>query len=125
MDDAIGPSNGPAGILRGAVDRADGLAIGEVTAPHPFLGSLNLYQWLIFLGAHEARHAAQIREIAGSAGALNRPCGSFCLTIAPAHRYPASAAGVQAAHPVLCPCTGTRTLPSRMVIQPPNCGRAP
>ncbi len=49
--------------LRKAVGAADGLALGEVHAPHPALGSLNLYQWLIFIGAHEARHADQIREI--------------------------------------------------------------
>ena len=51
-------------ILRRSVIRADGLALGELTAPHPLLGTLNLYQWLIFLGAHEARHTAQIREAA-------------------------------------------------------------
>jgi hypothetical protein len=49
--------------LRKAVGAADGLALGEVHAPHPALGPLNLYQWLIFIGAHEARHADQIREI--------------------------------------------------------------
>jgi len=51
-------------VLRQAVLAADGRALGEVTAPHARLGSLNLYQWLIFLGTHEGRHAAQIREIA-------------------------------------------------------------
>ena len=50
--------------LRQTVAAADGLALGEVYSPHPRLGSLNLYQWLIFIGSHEGRHAAQIREIA-------------------------------------------------------------
>src|SRR5260370_32100702 len=31
--------------------------------PHPFLGSLNLYDWLRFLYYHEIRHTKQIREI--------------------------------------------------------------
>jgi DinB family protein len=41
----------------------DGMALGEVNAPHPALGPLNGYQWFLFLAAHEGRHAAQIREI--------------------------------------------------------------
>jgi DinB superfamily len=31
---------------------------------HPFLGSLNAYQWFLLLGAHQIRHEKQIREIA-------------------------------------------------------------
>ena len=31
---------------------------------HPFLGSLNAYQWFSFLGSHQIRHEKQIREIA-------------------------------------------------------------
>jgi hypothetical protein len=31
--------------------------------PHPFLGSLNIYDWLRLLGYHELRHAKQIREV--------------------------------------------------------------
>lgn len=31
--------------------------------PHPFFGKLNLYQWLAFIGLHEARHLAQIEKI--------------------------------------------------------------
>ena len=68
MDDAIATLERTRRILRGAIERADGLALGDVTAPHPLLGSLILYQWLVFLGAHEARHAAQIREIATALG---------------------------------------------------------
>lgn len=30
--------------------------------PHPMLGSLDGYQWLLFLAAHTERHAAQIEE---------------------------------------------------------------
>ncbi len=40
----------------------DGLALSSVTHPHPRFGSLSVYQWIAFLGAHEVRHAAQIRE---------------------------------------------------------------
>ena len=44
---------------------ADGLALGLITYPHPILGVLSLYQWVLFVGQHEARHAVQIQEIAG------------------------------------------------------------
>jgi hypothetical protein len=64
MDDALATLTRTRKMLRSAVIHADGLALGDVTAPHPFLGSLNLYRWLIFVGAHEARHTAQIREVA-------------------------------------------------------------
>lgn len=50
--------------MRDAVSAADGLALGSVSWPHPRFGSLTAYQWIAFSGAHEGRHAAQIREIA-------------------------------------------------------------
>lgn len=57
--------------LRAGVVPGDGLALSEVIQPHPVLGPINLYQWLLFVGAHEARHTGQVREIAAelSAGA--------------------------------------------------------
>lgn len=50
-----------------AVATVDGLDITRVSAPHPFLGALDGYQWVLFLGQHEARHLAQIREIVAGA----------------------------------------------------------
>lgn len=47
----------------------DGLALSQVSFPHPSMGPLNLYQWLLFSAGHHARHAAQIREIAGELAA--------------------------------------------------------
>jgi hypothetical protein len=41
----------------------DGLSLGAVSHPHPAFGMLDGYQWFAFIGTHEARHAAQIREI--------------------------------------------------------------
>ena len=54
--------------LREAILAGDGLALSEVTQQHPVLGLINLYQWIIFVGSHEARHTAQIREIASEFG---------------------------------------------------------
>jgi hypothetical protein len=42
----------------------DGLALGDVVHVHPRLGAMNLYQWGLWIGGHEARHTEQIREIA-------------------------------------------------------------
>jgi len=49
--------------LRDSVRSADGLALGEIVQPHPVLGPINLYQWIAFVGGHEARHAAQVLEL--------------------------------------------------------------
>jgi hypothetical protein len=43
--------------LRPRVESADG---SQIKFPHPAWGPLNLYQWLLFVGAHESRHLAQI-----------------------------------------------------------------
>ena len=50
--------------LREAILAGDGLALSEVSQQHPVLGLINLYQWIIFVGSHETRHTAQVREIA-------------------------------------------------------------
>jgi hypothetical protein len=54
--------------FRDAIIAADDVALDEVVQPHPRLGSLNMYQWVLFAGGHEGRHAGQIREIAAALG---------------------------------------------------------
>jgi hypothetical protein len=49
--------------LIGVIGTGDGLALGEVSAPHPALGTLTGYEWIAFVGSHAARHADQIREM--------------------------------------------------------------
>ncbi|HJQ68679.1 MAG TPA: DinB family protein [Blastocatellia bacterium] len=49
--------------MLGAVDQLGKYDLYQLTYPHPLLGNLNLYQWLIIAGRHEARHAAQIKRI--------------------------------------------------------------
>jgi hypothetical protein len=34
--------------------------------PHPFLGTLNLYEWFQMIGCHELRHTKQMQEIAAT-----------------------------------------------------------
>jgi len=38
------------------------------TSPNPFFGSLNAYQWLLYIPLHEQRHNLQIIEVKASAG---------------------------------------------------------
>ena len=52
--------------LRELVIGADGEDLSAVVAPHRRFGPLDAYQWLLFVGWHEGRHADQVRE----AGAL-------------------------------------------------------
>ena len=52
--------------LHQAFAAADGLALGSLRHPHPRLGEIDLYQWILFIGQHEARHAMQLTEIVGA-----------------------------------------------------------
>ena len=47
------------------LQRVSGHALGELGAPHPLIGRLTFYEWLLFLAQHEERHTIQIRETAG------------------------------------------------------------
>lgn len=46
--------------LQADVEKIDASA---PTLPHPALGDLNLYQWIIMIGLHERRHLMQIERI--------------------------------------------------------------
>ena len=50
--------------LRAAILDGDGLALGAVSLRHPVIGAVSLYHYIAITGAHETRHAGQIREIA-------------------------------------------------------------
>jgi hypothetical protein len=50
------------GSLRELVQRSDGVALSELVIEHPLFGPLDFYQWVVFVGGHQRRHAAQIRE---------------------------------------------------------------
>ena len=58
--DALARSRAALHALRPRLERADGHAL---RFPHPTWGPLNLYQWLLFVGAHESRHLAQIEAL--------------------------------------------------------------
>ncbi len=37
--------------------------LGKYSMPHPFLGTLNTYEWFQMIASHEVRHTKQMREI--------------------------------------------------------------
>jgi len=48
------------------IEETKGRDLGKYNMPHPFLGTLNAYDWLQFIASHEIRHRKQMREIADS-----------------------------------------------------------
>ena len=58
--EALRDSRAALHALRPRVEQTDCAA---ARFPHPIWGPLNLYQWLLFVGAHEARHIAQIEAL--------------------------------------------------------------
>jgi hypothetical protein len=48
------------------LEETRGRDLSKYRWPHPFLGSLNAYEWFQFVAAHEVRHEKQLREIAAS-----------------------------------------------------------
>jgi uncharacterized damage-inducible protein DinB len=63
-DDAMAALQQTRGMLLDQLHAGDGLAYSSVRHPHPFMGELDLYEWVHFVGDHEQRHIAQLREIA-------------------------------------------------------------
>ena len=49
-----------------SLENANGVSLENLVQAHPVLGSMNMYHWIVALGLHDARHAAQIREIGQS-----------------------------------------------------------
>ena len=62
--------------LRAALLSGDGQALEQVIQPHPVLGPINMYQWTLFEGSHEARHTLQVREIAAAFDSAAEAAGS-------------------------------------------------
>lgn len=66
LDEALAGLAASRERLLATLGEADGVALGEFSWPHPVLGPLDLYQWILFVGIHERRHARQIEEMARS-----------------------------------------------------------
>ncbi len=48
------------------LEETRGRDLGEYCWAHPALGTMNTYEWIRFIAAHEVRHTKQMREIAAS-----------------------------------------------------------
>ena len=48
--------------LLAAVATVDGRDLSTLSAPHPVVGALNGYQWILIIGVHEERHISQLKE---------------------------------------------------------------
>src|SRR5690606_10316028 len=57
--------------LKTVVDGADETALQNKSYLHPAFGTLNLKQWYEFIGYHERRHIAQIKEVKASLSIQN------------------------------------------------------
>jgi hypothetical protein len=52
--------------LRRALSQADGIDLSQMHFPHPVLGRIDMYKWILFVGKHERRHIAQIARVKGA-----------------------------------------------------------
>lgn len=48
--------------LQGVIDAALSNDLSGITFPHPYLGHLTMYDWLVFVAVHERAHVAQMRR---------------------------------------------------------------
>ncbi|MFY9611541.1 MAG: DinB family protein [Blastocatellia bacterium] len=51
-----------------SVEQLSHYDLTQLKYPHPFLGELDMYQWILIAGGHEGRHIAQIKRIKAEAG---------------------------------------------------------
>jgi hypothetical protein len=53
-------------VMISSLQNANGVCLEGLMQTHPVFGPLNMYHWIVALGLHDRRHAAQIREIGQS-----------------------------------------------------------
>jgi hypothetical protein len=73
--DAVAALRASRDALLATIRDADGVDLGQVHATHAALGELDGYQWLLFIGEHEARHARQIGAIGEAVASGGRGSG--------------------------------------------------
>lgn len=68
-DEAVTRLTAARELTRSILREFDGADLGAHRSPHPILGELDFYQWLVFLAVHQQRHVAQLDDIAARLGA--------------------------------------------------------
>lgn len=48
------------------IEETAGKDLRKYYMPHPFLGTLNVYEWIQVIASHQIRHTKQLKEIAAS-----------------------------------------------------------
>lgn len=48
------------------IEETTGKDLRKYHMPHPFLGTLNVYEWLQTIASHQIRHTKQLKEIAAA-----------------------------------------------------------
>jgi hypothetical protein len=61
--DALNRLNSARETTVGLIESTRGRDLRVYRFPHPFLGSLNIYDWFRMIAYHDLRHAQQIREV--------------------------------------------------------------
>jgi DinB superfamily len=61
--DALNRLNAAREATMGLIESTRGQDLRVYRFPHPFLGSLNIYDWFRMIAYHDLRHAQQIREV--------------------------------------------------------------
>lgn len=51
-----------------SVEQLSRYDLTQLKYPHPVLGELDMYQWILIAGGHESRHIGQIKRIKAEAG---------------------------------------------------------
>ncbi len=65
--DSIAKMRSSRAALRALRPRLEAADLSSANYPHPVFGPLNLYEWLLVLGAHEDRHLRQVESLLQSA----------------------------------------------------------
>jgi uncharacterized damage-inducible protein DinB len=60
--------------LREALVASSDLDLSSIKRPHPVLGDLNLYEWVLFVAQHEERHRRQIERTINQVTELAAEC---------------------------------------------------
>ncbi len=68
VEDSLAKMNAALAGFAEVKSRLEAVDLSEQMFPHPALGPLNAYQWLILLGEHEDRHRGQIERLKASVG---------------------------------------------------------
>lgn len=71
-DDAIARLQASRARMLESVEQLGSYDLTQLKYPHPLLGELDMYQWLLIAGGHEGRHVAQIGRIKAAAGFPNQ-----------------------------------------------------